>query len=79
MATKDADLSSLRINRSSPGVQTPRKSRSYGKLLIWFMALAALLAAGVFFKGLFESGIEVQLATASMSVLRSHFSPVWME
>ena len=67
MATKDADLSSLRINRSSPGVQTPRKSRSYGKLLIWFMALAALLAAGVFFKGLFESGIEVQLATASMS------------
>jgi len=67
MATKDADLSSLRINRSSPGVQTPRKSRSYGKLFIWFMALAALLAAGVFFKGLFESGIEVQLATASMS------------
>jgi len=67
MATKDADLSSLRINRSSPGLQTPRKSRSYGKLLIWFMALAALLAAGVFFKGLFESGIEVQLATASMS------------
>jgi RND family efflux transporter MFP subunit len=67
MATKDADLSSLRINRSSPGVQTPRKSRSYGKLLIWFMVLAALLAAGVFFKGLFESGIEVQLATASMS------------
>ena len=67
MATKDADLSSLRINRSSTGVQTPRKSRSYGKLLIWLMALAALLAAGVFFKGLFESGIEVQLATASMS------------
>ena len=67
MATKDADLSSLRINRSSPAAQTPRKSRSYGKLLIWLLALAALLAAGMFLKGLFESGIEVQLATASMS------------
>jgi RND family efflux transporter MFP subunit len=67
MATKDADLSSLRINRSSPAAQTPRKSRSYGKLLIWLLAFAALLAAGMFLKGLFESGIEVQLATASMS------------
>jgi len=67
MATKDADLTSLRINRSSPGAQTPRKSRSYSKLFIWLLALAALLAAGVFLKGLFEPGIEVQLATASMS------------
>lgn len=67
MATKDADLTSLRINRSSPGAQTPGKSRSYGKLLIWLLAFAVLLAAGVFSKELFESGIEVQLATASMS------------
>jgi len=67
MATKDADLSSLRINRSSPGSQSPRKSRSYGKLLIWLLAFAAILAAGIFLKGLFDPGVEVQLATASMT------------
>jgi len=67
MATKDADLSSLRINRSSPGAQSPRKSRSYGKLFIWLLAFAAILATGIFLKGLFDPGVEVQLATASMT------------
>jgi len=67
MATKDADLSSLRINRSSPKGQSPRKSNSYGKLLIWLLGLAALASAGFLLKGLFDSGVEVQLATASMS------------
>jgi RND family efflux transporter MFP subunit len=67
MATKDADLSSLRINRSSPDAQSPRKSRSYGKLFIWLLVFIALLVAGIFLKGLFDPGVEVQLATASMS------------
>ena len=67
MATKDADLSSLRINRSSPAAQSPRKSRSYGKLFIWVLALVGVLAAGFFIKRLFEPGVEVQLATASMT------------
>ena len=67
MATKDADLSSLRINRSSPAAQSPRKSRSYGKLFIWLLAFVVIIAAGIFLKGLFDPGVEVQLATASMS------------
>lgn len=67
MATKDADLSSLRINRSSPDAQSPRKSRSYGKLFIWLLVFIALLVAGIFLKALFDPGVEVQLATASMS------------
>ena len=67
MATKDADLSSLRINRSSPGARSPRKSRSFGKLFIWLLAFAAILAAGIFLKALFDPGVEVQLATASMT------------
>jgi RND family efflux transporter MFP subunit len=67
MATKDADLSSLRINRSSPTAPLPRKSRSYGKLFIWLLALVGVLATGLFLKRLFEPGVEVQLATASMS------------
>lgn len=67
MATKDADLSSLRIDRSSPGPQAPRKSRSFGKLIVWLSAIAALVGAGLFLKDIFNPGIEVQLATASMT------------
>ena len=67
MATKDADLSSLRIDRSSPGPRTPRKSRSFGKLIVWLLAIAAVVAAGLFLKDIFNPGIEVQLATASMT------------
>jgi len=67
MATKDTDLSSLRINRSSSGGQSPRNSTSYGRFFIWFLGFAAILAAGMFLKGLFDTGVEVQLATASMT------------
>lgn len=67
MATKDADLSSLRIDRSSQGPQAPRKSRSFGKFVVWSLAIAALAAAGLFLRDIFNPGIEVQLATASMS------------
>lgn len=67
MATKDADLSSLRIDRSSPGPQAPRKSRSFGKFVVWSLAIAALAAAGLFLRDIFNPGIEVQLVTASMS------------
>jgi multidrug efflux pump subunit AcrA (membrane-fusion protein) len=67
MATKDADLSSLRIDRSSPGLQTPRKSRTFGKLLVWLLAIVAVIVAGLFLRDIFNPGIEVQLATASMS------------
>lgn len=67
MATKDADLSSLRIDRSSSGGQSPRKSRRYGKFLIWIVVIAAAAGGWFFLKGLFDPGVEVQLATASMS------------
>ncbi|MGZ9272744.1 MAG: efflux RND transporter periplasmic adaptor subunit, partial [Candidatus Binatia bacterium] len=52
---------------SSPGPQTPRKARSFGKLIVWLVALAAVIAAGLFLKDIFNPGIEVQLATASMT------------
>ena len=65
MATRDADLSSLRIDRPSQRVSGPR--RSFGKIIIWLVLLAALFGAGLFLKDLFNSGIEVQLATASLS------------
>ena len=67
MSTKDAVLSSLRISRSSSGAHSARKSRSYGKLIVWLLVFVAVVAAGLFLKGLFEPAVEVQLATASMS------------
>ena len=67
MATKDADLSSLRIDRSSQGAGAPRKSRSIVKLLIWLLVLAALFVGGTFIKELLNPGVEVQLVTASLS------------
>jgi RND family efflux transporter MFP subunit len=67
MATKDADLSSLRIDRSSQGAGPPRKSRSIVKLLIWLLVLAALFVGGTFIKELLNPGVEVQLVTASLS------------
>ena len=67
MATKDADLSSLRIDRSSPGARTPRKSRFVRKIIIWLLVLIAVVVAAVFLKDIFNPGIEVQLATASLN------------
>jgi len=67
MAIKDADISSLRIDRSSPGGQSPRKSRFSGKLFIWLFIAGAAAGGWVLLRGLFESAVEVQLATASMT------------
>ncbi|MGH7816451.1 MAG: efflux RND transporter periplasmic adaptor subunit [Candidatus Binatia bacterium] len=66
MATRDADLSSLRINRPSQGAGTPRKS-SIGKIIVWSFVTVALLGGGLFLKDVFNPGVEVQLATASLN------------
>src|SRR5258706_1833685 len=67
MASKDADLSSLRIDRSSQGAKTPRKTRSIGKILAWILAGTVLIFGAIFLKGVFNPGVEVQLATVSLS------------
>jgi multidrug efflux pump subunit AcrA (membrane-fusion protein) len=66
MATRDADLSSLRIDRSSPGAGTPRNS-SIGKIIAWSFITIALLTGAIFLKDIFRPRIEVQLVTASLS------------
>ena len=64
----DADLSSLRIDRSSRGEQSPRQSkRSRKSVLVWTIVLVVLLAASLLLKNWFSSGVEVQLATASLT------------
>jgi RND family efflux transporter MFP subunit len=67
MATKDADLSSLRIDRTSQGASPPRRSRPIGKIIIWSLVILALAAGGLFLKQLFSPAVEVQLATASLT------------
>jgi RND family efflux transporter MFP subunit len=67
METKNVDLSSLRIDRSSQPPGAARRGRSLRKKLLW-TAAAAAVAAGLFFlRDLLNPGVEVQLATASMT------------
>jgi RND family efflux transporter MFP subunit len=67
MATRDSDLSSLRIDRSSPGVSAPRKSGRIRKIIIWTIVLTALVVLLVLLKNWLNPGVEVQLATASLT------------
>jgi len=67
MATRDADLSALRINRSPQGTKPPRRSRSVGKIIGWLAVLAFIVAAVIGFREWLNPGIEVQLATAALT------------
>jgi RND family efflux transporter MFP subunit len=67
MATRDADLSSLRIDRSSQGASGPRKRRPLGKILLWLLVILTLAGGLLYWRDSFTPGIEVQLATASLS------------
>ena len=67
MANSDADLSSLRIDRSSHGVSSPRKSRKTGKLVLWAVVIAAIVGGIIVVKQWLSPAVEVQLATASLT------------
>jgi RND family efflux transporter MFP subunit len=67
MASKDADLSSLRIDRTSQGASQPRRSRPIGKIITWSLVIVAVAASGLFFKQFFSPAVEVQLVTAALT------------
>ena len=67
MATRDADLSSLRINRPSQGASGSPKRRSFAKLIIWLVVIVALGGAVFLLRDLLDRGVEIQLATASLN------------
>jgi RND family efflux transporter MFP subunit len=67
MATKDADLSSLRIDRSSPGAKSPRQRKSLGKIFLWLVLIGAVIAGALWLKNIFNPAIEVQFASASLN------------
>jgi len=67
METKDIDLASLRIDRASQGIGPQRKFKRLRKALLWAVIVAAL-ACGVFLlRAWLSPGIQVQLATASLT------------
>lgn len=66
MATRDVDLSALRIDRSPLGTKPPRRFRAK-KILAWLFVLALVAALGFFLRDWINPGIEVQLATASLT------------
>ena len=67
MATADSDLSSLRIDRSSRGEQSSRQRRSGGRWIVWTIVIVVFLAGALLLKNWLSSGVEVQLATATLT------------
>src|SRR5438128_1486918 len=67
MATTDADLVQLRINRSAQTAGPSRQRRGWRKVIFWFVTIAIVATGVFFFHDVFNPGIEVQLATASLT------------
>ncbi|HEY3153576.1 MAG TPA: efflux RND transporter periplasmic adaptor subunit [Candidatus Binatia bacterium] len=67
MATRDTDLSSLRIDRSSSAGRSQRNPRKFSKIIVWAIVVAAVVVTAVFLKNWLNPGVEVQLATVSLT------------
>lgn len=67
METKNVDLSSLKIDRSSQSVRSSKTPRALGKFALWAVILAVIAGGVVLLKDFLRSAIEVQLATASLT------------
>jgi RND family efflux transporter MFP subunit len=67
METKNADLASLRIDRSSQGVGRSGKPRWLKRILLWAVVIGALAASFLFLRDFLNPPIEVQLATVSLT------------
>jgi HlyD family secretion protein len=68
METKNVDLASLRIDRSSQGVAgRSKKSRWFGKFALWAVVVAVLAGVLLFLKDFLDPPIEVQLTTATLT------------
>jgi RND family efflux transporter MFP subunit len=67
MATKDVDLSSLRIDRAASGTGPPRRSKLPRRIIFWTVLLAILAGAAFGVSSFLNPGLEVQLVSASLS------------
>lgn len=67
METKDVDLTSLRIDRSSAGVDFSRKSGRRRKLLLWLIVIVVLVGLLLVVGDFLNPAVPIQLATASLT------------
>ncbi len=67
MATRDTDLTSLRIDRSAASGGSSRKFRALRKMLGWLAGIAIIVGGFFLLKDYFNPGLEVQLVTASLT------------
>jgi multidrug efflux pump subunit AcrA (membrane-fusion protein) len=67
MATRDTDLSSLRIDRTPHDPRSPRKSKSIKKIVLWGSLVAALLVGFYMLRAWFSPAVEVQMVSASLT------------
>ena len=67
MATRDTDLSSLRIDRTPQDPRSPRKSTSIGKIVLWAIIISVLLLGVYMFREWFSLAVEVQVVSASLT------------
>jgi RND family efflux transporter MFP subunit len=67
METKDVDLTSLRIDRSSAGADFSRKSGRRRKLLLWLIVIVVLMGLLLLVGDFLNPAVPVQLATASLT------------
>ena len=67
METQNVELASLRIDRSSQGFGPSKRSRWLRRIILWTVIIAVLIAGFLFLKDYLNPGIEVQLATASLT------------
>jgi RND family efflux transporter MFP subunit len=67
MAIKDVDLATLKIDRSTQGAGSSGKFKALRKTVIWLIVAAFLAGGFIYLKELLNPGVEVQLATVSLS------------
>jgi RND family efflux transporter MFP subunit len=67
MATRDTDLTSLRIDRSAPTGGSSRKFRALRKIVGWLVVITLIGGGFLLLKDYFNPGLEVQLVTASLT------------
>ena len=67
MESKDTDLASLRIDRSTPGTRLGKTRRRLGKFFFWLALLVVVAGAVFFLKDFLNPGVEVRLATAALT------------
>jgi RND family efflux transporter MFP subunit len=67
MATKDVDLTSLRIDRAATGTGAPRRSKLPRRIIFWTVLLAILAGAAFGVSSFLNPALEVQLVSASLS------------